>query len=196
MKRLLTKMQIPHGGWWFDKHRASTFDELVSIVTKYRVSNGIPLGNVVAEIEDQICSRDPKRCRDVKPAALNTSMVTKFIQLMYRFKAKGSKLIDQSEAERRASICQICPENKPEQEARSVVKCKSCAKKLLDRMATGGINMIRTQILKGKSTSKDGDLKTCAVCGCDNKLSVWIPLDVLKVSETEKVQFPGVCWKQ
>jgi hypothetical protein len=196
MKRLLTKMQIPHGGWWFGKHRENTFDELVSVVTKYRQSNGIPIGNIQAEIEEEICKRFPRGCRESKPAPLNTSMATKFIQLMYRFKAKGSKLVDPTEAERRAAICAICPENKPEDEARAATKCTTCAKKLLERGASLGVSMVRSQILKGKVTSKESELKACAVCGCDNRLSVWIPMDVLKVSETDKIQFPNACWKK
>lgn len=52
---------VPSCGWEFlqgeTKITATTWDDLLKYVKEHRVSNGIPIGNFVKDIEDQIKER-------------------------------------------------------------------------------------------------------------------------------------------
>lgn len=60
----ISRQVIPPGGWKFQQGNtlliSETFDLLVSNVKSHRVSNGIPLGDIASDIEDQIIAKFPQ----------------------------------------------------------------------------------------------------------------------------------------
>lgn len=97
-------------------------------------------------------------------------------------------MLDQNTANLRASICVQCHNNKPSSEVRG--GCSTCQK-----MGNKVINSVREQIIKGNSTPSDAKLLTCAICGCDNRITVWIPNQILLKVEDANA-YPGFCFKK
>lgn len=60
----ISRQVIPPGGWKFQQGNtlliSETFDLLVSNVKSHRTSNGIPIGDIASDIEDQIIEKFPK----------------------------------------------------------------------------------------------------------------------------------------
>ena len=96
----------------------------------------------------------------------------------------GTK-VDQVEADRRASICVGCTQN------REVPGCKGCAfsalKNLIDKARMG------------RTTSYDDRLNTCCVCGCLNRVKIWMPMESIlhhtPIPQVERLQEKAPnCW--
>lgn len=92
------------------------------------------------------------------------------------------------EADRRASICSGCSFNAP------VAGCTNCNK--------GAISSLAQKIVGGQPTAHDASLAACAICGCDLKAKVWIPMATLQrhLTASQLAQFPPAhngfpgCW--
>lgn len=99
--------------------------------------------------------------------------------------AVSGRRVEQDEAERRASICNQCTQN------REVSGCRGCA--------AGALTSLIDSVRKGKTTSLDSKLHTCCVCGCLNRVKIWLPLDIilshtpLDQKELLKTKAPN-CW--
>lgn len=116
--------------------------------------------------------------------------VQSFVQFLLNWYLKGAKLVDQNTANLRASICATCHNNLPTKEIKKG-GCSSCNK-------MGGIvlNSIRSKIIGGSRTTNDPKLLACGICGCDNRISVWIPNQVLVDSMHDVNAYPTFCWKK
>lgn len=114
--------------------------------------------------------------------------VKAFSQFLWNWKLQGSPLVDQNTANLRASICASCHNNKYSKDIRK--GCGAC-----NKMGNKVLDGIRDGIISGNRTTSDGALLACGVCGCDNKISVWIPNDVL-LSVEDANAFPSFCWKK
>jgi len=114
--------------------------------------------------------------------------VKSFTQFLWNWKLQGSQLVDQNTANLRAEICVPCHNNKKSSEAGT--GCNTC-----NKLGNKLINQIRDTIITGNRTPSDANLKSCAICGCDNKISVWIPNEVLVAIEDVNA-FPDFCWKK
>lgn len=116
--------------------------------------------------------------------------VQSFAQFLLNWTLTGGKMVDQNTANIRASICIGCHANVPSKEVKKG-GCSSCNK-------MGGIvlNSIRSKIIGGNKTTSDSRLLTCMICGCDNRISVWIPNQVLVDSMHDVNAFPTHCWKK
>lgn len=59
----ISKQVTPPGGWVYKQGdyllKEDTRDSLVALVTEHRVSNGIAVGNVVEDIENQLAKNNP-----------------------------------------------------------------------------------------------------------------------------------------
>lgn len=99
-------------------------------------------------------------------------------------------MVDQNTANIRASICIGCHNNLPTKEIKKG-GCSSCNK-------MGGIvlNSIRSKIIKGNKTTSDSKLLSCGLCGCDLRIKVWIPLEVLGQTKEEANAWPSFCWRK
>lgn len=116
--------------------------------------------------------------------------VQSFVQFLLNWYLTGGKLVDQNTANIRASICVGCHANKPTSEIKTG-GCSSCRK-------MGGLvlNSIRSKIIGSHKTTSDAGLLACGICGCDNKISVWIPNQVLIDSMHDVNAYPTFCWKK
>lgn len=116
--------------------------------------------------------------------------VQSFVQFLLNHYLQGGALVDQNTANLRAAICAGCHNNKPTSEIKKG-GCSSCNK-------MGGVilNTIRGKIIKGNKTTSDPKLLACALCGCDLKIKVWIPLEVLGQTKEEANAWPSFCWRK
>lgn len=59
----ISRQLVPPGGWAYIqgdyKLQAQTFEALVDLVLNHRQSNGIEIGNVTEEVEEQIAESNP-----------------------------------------------------------------------------------------------------------------------------------------
>jgi hypothetical protein len=115
--------------------------------------------------------------------------VQSFAQFLMNFTLSGGKLVDQNTANQRADICKGCHNNKPTDEVRTSI-CNSC-----NKMGSMVLNQLRSTIIKNNATTGDSGLLTCGICGCDNRISVWIPNHNLLARE-DAFAYPTFCWKK
>lgn len=165
--------------------KEGTFYELVGTIAVHRRNNKFrPLSE--AEIEDAICQRmspgsQAEYCMEGArlPTFVPWTDVLNFLKTAGVWLAGGLKTVEPVEAERRAGICAGCPYNRSLSGG-----CVTCV---------NTVNSFRREIMN-KATSVDGKLEACAICHCDNKTIVHIPIRTL---ETVPHDF-GVaswCWR-
>lgn len=114
--------------------------------------------------------------------------VQSFVQFLWNWKLGNGQLVDQNTANLRASICAGCHNNKPSSETRGT--CSSC-----NKMGNAILNKVRSSIVGGLTTTSEAKLKTCGICGCDLKISAWIPNQILLKLEDANA-YPSFCWKK
>lgn len=112
--------------------------------------------------------------------------VQSFAQFLNNWLLKGGKLVDQATANARAEICAQCHNNRSSKEVR-----KSCCGG--GAAANTAVAVARKLIIHNKTTTSDKKLLTCAICGCDNKIKVWIPNDAIYTKDDANA-FPTFCW--
>lgn len=114
--------------------------------------------------------------------------VKSFTQFLWNWKIQGSPLVDQNTANIRAEICAGCHNNKSSKDVR-----KGCA--VCNKMGNKALDQVRSSIIDNNHTTSDHRLLACAICGCDNRISVWIPNNVL-LSLEDANAYPDFCWKK
>lgn len=115
--------------------------------------------------------------------------VQSFSQFLLNFVLGGGQLVDQNTANIRAEICMGCHNNLPTSEIKKS-GCATCRK-----IGNLAINSLRSTIIKSNKTPLDGRLLACGICGCDLKISVWIPNETL-LSKDDANAYPDFCWKK
>lgn len=164
-----------------------SWSKLAQAVQEHRLGNGFPLlPGWEEELENEVCKNyGPETCRFVDetagnaPRSIKISDVKNFVRVLGAWMASGGSYVDNSEAERRASICAACPKNQV------IEGCTACA----------NLPGLIASTLGRRATSRDAVLHGCAVCSCSNKAQVHIPLDILKKGVTDDMAFPSHCWK-
>lgn len=198
MLALKQKDTTPPKGWDFQVPdgpliAANTFSDLVLEVFKYNVEHGIATDNLAAIVEDEICRRKAVRCAPPRPVAnggarsIGVADVWRFLVTMKEW-VKNGGFVDQSEADRRAEICAGCSRNADVTDG----SCWGC---------TNIFGLIE-QVIGQRTTRVDHALKNCLVCGCLNRVSCWVPIDVLNKA-SGPLDFPRdtdgqgtPCWKR
>lgn len=134
--------------------------------------------NMGADIKERFCIGDGQTVR----GGLHWKDILQGTATLASFLVAGRPLVEQAEAERRASICAKCPRN--------VTFSKPC----------GGLceelqSVVKT-IVGGNGTTLDAKLESCSVCKCHLKSKVWVPLDILKKHDAAEHQseYPDACW--
>lgn len=115
--------------------------------------------------------------------------VQSFVQFLWNWKLSGANLVDQNTANQRAETCVACHANVKSDEARKG-GCGAC-----NKMGNKVLNSIRDKIIKGNGTPHDAKLQSCLICGCDLKISVWIPNEVL-LKTGDANAYPTHCFKK
>lgn len=166
-----------------DVIRAGSFQELLEAVLDYRTSNGIDVGNVYLDVETQICSRFPQQCKGYTPFTDANHPEVKRIRIIDRIARWAAKIgsgqtrkVHQDEAERRAAICEACPNNVAWQ-----ADCGGCMKNAQRLCA----------LIRGTSdVSKAGNLRACKVLGHCNRTAIWLDMALINKSD----EAPANCW--
>ena len=216
MKRQRLKhWRTPHGGVWnFPDPRdgqlvqAQRYDLLDTALKKKSVANGWPVGLGWDEwVEDILCTQHPGECapegqklhkrrrRDLSDVLRGTldmvaesaiGTLARGTLVMAAHKIAGSPLVDQAEADRRASTCATCPRN--------VIFSKPCSGHCpeLDKFILSTIG--------NRHVKREAELNQCDICGCLLQAAVWFELSVQckGTTETMRQDFADTpnCWKQ
>lgn len=153
-----------------------------------------------AQIEDQLCKALGPAAADwcvdsesgeaqraypgMAACTLTFTQVLSATRTLFSWLVKGRKRVEGAEAERRARICSTCTENQ------IVHGCTSCSMPALKEAVN--------QVVAGGTTTVDGALNGCCICGCSLKALVWLPLDLLqaRMPAAENARLPAHCWKK
>lgn len=203
--QLASKMGVPPGAWYFinpPKIEGSDYDDLIDRVHAHlraQGDNDISRPAVEILVQEQICARWPQGCGmafNVGPQFVEGA--SRFVETAKNFAATGGELVDQDTADRRSSTCAGCHNN-----VASIAQssgCKACNKAIQALndaawwMAEKGIDVIRGTILANRQSRDQNKIGKCALCGCDLKLSVWLPNKTFGYSEADKNMWPTHCW--
>lgn len=184
----------PRGGYDYTQPEtnyvmsASTFPQLVQLVSAHRKANNLPVPfNIDDIIKDDICERRPELCFQKKqypPSRIKQLTLEQAIRFTKTLFKAGVTRVGASIASSRAEICSRCEDNiEPE-------GCSGCRRGLIKKAI---------QFVSGANeTAYDEKLKSCRYCGCFNAAQVWMPMDALQsqISEEENNQLPAHCWKK
>lgn len=188
---------VPSGGWVYVhphtgfKITAPTWNDLITRIRNYRLANGMSLGvNFEEAIGSEICQQqgwNEPRCMQEEPTPLKQRVigmhdVVSFLKVLKHWLIKNPSLVPIEEANRRAQICTTCPYN---------VNIQGCA----------GCTNIAGMIFNAtgdRETQYDQQLKNCQICGCVNKVQVWVPKETLDqgLSPEMREDLPNWCWKK
>lgn len=168
--------------------RAPTCSQLVSALRHWDAeTDSLPAtyDALRASIEEFMCDYMPKGiCQKLgRFPRLNLKQVVDFSGFLGRqalARASGEAVfVDEEEANRRAAICQTCPNN-----ASSF--CSSCL---------GLSGWMRKFLLPGTRTDFDSTIGACSVCGCMLPMKVHFSIDVLRSGmENKQINYPSHCW--
>lgn len=162
---------------------AETLSKLVHLVWSYRRRAGMPEGDPWAEVQEQICSRDPGACQEV--LVLNRQPVAEDKELVGRVSARAAELLDarqrkklkfvsRAEQDDRAGKCEDCPYKV------DYSGCTSCQKNLQDILAATVTPQVTHELMLKKA---------CKLSGED--LSVGVMVD----GQTLLNEAPSHCWR-
>jgi hypothetical protein len=203
--------EVPARGWMARQPETGSvvkglsFPQLLIEVRKYREANGLPVEpNIRRQVENQICETLPpdeadRKCKflaeddESNPPSLrafrsqredlkNFALAVKGV---LESAAKGTDLhVSQERANARASTCAQCPYNLP------IANCWGC----------GALGTLYREIAGSRRTDKDELLRSCDVCGCDNKTQVHYSKEVHRLVASKQglmaERFPDWCWKK
>lgn len=131
------------------------------------------------EFDTLICAQNKKApCRNVSdrgPRNIGRLQIESFIRASLNW-INAFRFAPKEEAERRAAICAVCPEN--------VVVAKGCGR--CWSYITGVLSLI-----SAFRTSQDVNLNACYACGCPLKIKVHAPDQALA---DDPFEYPSNCW--
>ena len=182
----------PETGVYF--RNMAQLDAIVKDVTQHYRSNNIPVPERLdLLIQDYTCNNRPGPwCHeDGIPMAQAIKMdgragtmdaVLNATRTVARHILGGRLTVSSEKAEARAATCISCPNNKV------IEGCRPCTMPAFTKALEF--------IIGGKSTSKDGDLKSCSLCKCHLRAKVWVQLKHLKadLKHNELSYYPDHCW--
>lgn len=165
------------------RFEGNTLTELVNAVWGYRRRAGLPEGDPFAEVQQQICVRDPGACQEV--AVLNRQPVAEDRVLLGKVSARAAELLDlrmqkklrfvsRAEADVRADKCASCPFNV------DYSGCTSCQKNLEDILAA---------TLTPQLTHERLNKRACRLAGEELSVSVYVD------GQTFLNEAPSHCWR-
>ena len=180
----------PQTGWMAPTPTSSRFDQTRILIYKHRVANkaivakhGLSLSLEVIGNELEAFNRirlgigpaSPKSrplrslvqsvgvagvVADIKKAAVGVGVITDWL-------GEGMEPVPVAEAEARAAICVLCPNNGD---------LKGWLAKLEQWAAEKAHDLMEARKDMGLRTSRDEELAACQVCNCNLPLKVWVPM--------------------
>lgn len=171
-------------------HRGETWKDVIRKVKEYRRRNGFPEGDVAAEVNAQVCEREPQVCNTVtvtsgsKPKRVGLAetirgRILDWVREMRRHKhVTGQPLarVSAAEAAARAEVCARCPRNKD-----ISASCSTCA---------GTLAAFRKDLIGG-DRALDDRLGGCEALGIDLKAAAH-----LNESRVVSPDLPANCWRK
>lgn len=190
---------IPPGGWHFKvdertRLASSDFPRLVQMLADYRVSNMLPLGDPLKDLEDYICTTWPHMCHKAGPNARVSievvslpkpdmsgapTLVDQMIKWLDDMTAGVSmdNIVLEPEARRRADICASCPNN-----VKWKTGCGTC---------NDNIERVSGIVRMGRRLLKNPRLKACGLTFMELKAAVWLRRERVV---REDATLPDYCW--
>jgi hypothetical protein len=165
--------------------RGEGWKDLEARIRGYRAINGMPPGDPWAEIQVQICSRNPSFCHEEGPPVppqghhsltFNQRVLQWFVHAIGLKRVDRLGRVDDATAAARAEICARCPAQKSLNHA-----CEGCL---------ASIKESRKGLLNG-ATSLHQNLQPCAVLAEDCQTSVHV-----EQPPTDVPGLPGHCWRR
>jgi hypothetical protein len=178
---------LPRGFVWDEngvKICTYRFSILIEKIYALRERNGGDLApEWIERVADDLCDKYKIQKCPPKPAnqpvrKIRLGDISRFLKTVKNWMASGGVPVDPSEANRRAEICSKCPMNV------DVSGCLAC-KKLVSSLFPS---------LKGLTTDHDAELEGCAGCGCQLKMKVWLPFEVLPDGLEDAEMYHEDCW--
>jgi hypothetical protein len=156
---------------------------LVEDVRNHLKGNNLPVHpNLSLEMQEWWCREvDRTNCADpVNPGLRDLpALAERFLRTAKAFIFDGGQRVSQEEAERRAAICAKCPMNV------SGEFCNTC---FLRGMVASTVALVT-----GWKTSRDAELKTCGVCGCELRVKLMMPVETMD-DKALRDQWVEGCW--
>lgn len=170
------------------KSAAADYWSWIAKIKDHIRGNGLTMpDDVEAVAQDQLCATlPPHLCvyetGDPPPTdtRITFERVSNWVKAVATKVFTGEPYVDQAEAERRANICVACPYN-----VLVMGGCGGGCQKIVE-LFTPGMAKLKTE--------QDTRLKSCAICGCYNRVAVHFPLALLDSSDTASPH-PSWCWK-
>jgi len=189
------RTQAPPGGWRYlvretgvELRGVSEGNLIQSIQKHYRANNLVAPYDLSILIEEYICKQSPHYCQPKGPsisfwegAKRTLTQVVSGTRTLSAWMVSG-EFADDETATQRAKVCASCPLNQ------EPLGCASCKK--ID------IAQLVFSIIGKRVTAFDHVLKACEPCGCDLKVKVHVPLNIIKNKMPESVinKLPKHCW--
>lgn len=183
---------IPPGGWHYyegDVKLESQFLlDLYTVVENYRANNGLPQSDVRGDVDAQICGRSPHACHNVDSLTINIvsvappspgALLREDIQTWANNLLQSSSpytFVSDDEAERRAKICNTCPQN-----ANWRGGCTSCI---------ASVDRVTAAVRQGKDTFTTPLVGGCHLLRQDNRTAVFLEKEYLSKAS----DLPAQCW--
>lgn len=180
----------PDGGYQFTERdgtriRGESWKDLEARIRGYRAVNRFDPGDPWAEINIQLCARQPSFCREEGPPvppqghhslSFNQRVQQWFVHALGLKRVNRLGHVDDGEAARRAAICARCPAQLSLNHA-----CEACL---------ASIKTSREGLLDGRP-SRHQNLQPCGVLGEDCQTTVH-----LQQPATQVPGLPGHCWRR
>ncbi len=194
MIEVTDKMSTPPGGWRYTQPESGftmssiTFSALLNAVYKHRLANGYDVADGWEDrFAEQLCRQlgllGTNWCADSEAVhetqsqrGLTLADLRRFLNSVKKVVTAGGEVfVDQATADARAATCAKCLFN---QDVRGCYGCNG----IVDKAA---------ELLAGRKAAHAGKLKSCGVCGCLNRVKVWLKDDVV---DNSGLTFPPHCW--
>ena len=179
---------FPRDGYYYKERDGAPirstrgWKDLAARVVDYRRRNGIPAGDPMNDINEQVCQRQPNYCTDANPLVPQTppnrpmSFKGTVLQWLTQQRSRQDvQLVSSELAAQRANICAGCPFNQALQGG-----CSACK---------NFITEVRALILKGRNV--DQRLNACSLLSADTGI-----LTHLDDPTIENGELPRHCWKK
>jgi hypothetical protein len=202
---------VPPGGWHVpvpesdEPLRADSHDDLVQVLTRYRIDNNLPMGNPESEIDNYICNAWPHVCGasslvrsegedDKPPLAYGQPIKRRLIDRIAgwaanRYSRLGCvQLVSNEEAERRSGLCVGCPKNIIKWRENATRDCAPCAERIQ------ALDVLLYKIRRGEKVEREKQLGACLQFGHENQSAVHLSEDMLRHRKHYTTGAPEFCW--
>ena len=195
------KDQTPPGGWDYTQPETGShfngyaYTRWLDQIRTHRFANDLPISaDFNMEMDDQLVKRHPEWVQmgiarrikhDFKVRRFSFAGTLGFLKMLYNWNRDGRPMVDQSEAERRARICETCPYNQ-----KLSFGCGACFSTVMEWIA---------KIRGDRQTPQDENLGSCGICSCSLKASIHFPIEAQTANLSDEIKADLIsiehCWK-